>query len=46
MAADTTRRLGRDEEAVALYHKVKEAGKIRADIRKMCDFMINWLAPE
>ena len=46
MVADTTRRLGRDEEAVTLYGKVKDAGKIRADVRKMCDFMINWLSPE
>jgi len=46
IVADTTRRLGKDEEAVTRYKKVKEAGKIRADIRKMCDFMIHWLAPE
>ena len=44
--ADTTRRLGKDEEAVKLYNKVKASGKIRPDIRKMCDFMINWLSPE
>ncbi|HUW55208.1 MAG TPA: DUF2225 domain-containing protein [Planctomycetota bacterium] len=44
--ADSTRRLGRTEEAVKLYNKVKESGKIRPDIQKMCDFMINWLSPE
>ena len=46
VTADSTRRLGRDEEAVKLYTKVKESGKIRPDVRKMCDFMINWLSPE
>lgn len=44
--ADTTRRLGKNAEAVTLYRKVKESGKVRPDVERMCDFLINWLTPE
>jgi hypothetical protein len=46
IVADTTRRLGKEADAVKLYREVKAAGKIRRDVASLCDFLINWLAPE
>jgi len=43
LIADLTRRQGKNAEALKLYEKVKTSGKVRPDIRRMCDFMINWL---
>ena len=43
LIADTTRRLGRNAEAVKLYQQAQKAGKVRPDIRRMCAFMVNWL---
>ena len=46
LAADTSRRLGKNAEAVKLYKQVLTAGKVRADVRRMSEFMINWLTPD
>ena len=46
LAADTTRRLGKNVEAVKRYRQVLAAGKVREDIRRMTEFMINWLTVE
>jgi len=43
LVADMTRRLGKNAEAVTLYKKVIGSEQVRPDIRKMCEFLINWL---
>jgi hypothetical protein len=43
IVADSTRRLGKNAEAVTLYKKVIGSEQVRPDIRKMCDFLISWL---